>query len=106
MACLLSLAPPLVLEGARLAATVLSGWAREFLSRAAWDHLTALLPVPSLPLTTLPLGDQLANTTFPETVPAFLREAGLSTGTVQAVGSAWTWSCLALAAWRRAHAGR
>ena len=37
VACLFSLALPLLLEGARVAASVLSGWAWELLSRVAWD---------------------------------------------------------------------
>ena len=106
VACLFSLALPLLLEGARVAASVLSGWAWEFLSRVAWDLLAALLPVPLSPYSAPPSGDLLANATLPETVPAFLRGAGPSTEMVQAVGSAWTWSCLALAAWRKARAGR
>ena len=47
-----------------------------------------------------------ANATLAATVPAVLLGAAPSADTAQAVGTAWTWSCLALATWRRVQARR
>ena len=75
----------------------LARWAWELASQAAWECLATQL------LRTTPAF--LANATLPGTVPANLLGAGPSTETVQAVGTVWTWSCYALAAWRKRRPG-
>ena len=102
VACLLSLALPLVQNGARLVTAGLARWAWELASQAAWEYLASRLSAPPSPL---PAALQ-ANATLAATVPAVLLGAGPSADTAQAVGTAWTWSCLALATWRRIQARR
>ena len=102
LACLLPLAVPLAWGGARLVAAALARWAWEFLTQAAWEYLaTQLLPTPAA-VTAF----TASNATQPGTVPAILLGAGPFTETVQTVGSVWTWSCYAIAAWRKSHARR
>ena len=101
-ACLLSLALPLVQNGARLVTAGLARWAWELATQAAWEYLASRLSAPPSPL---PAALQ-ANTTLAATVPAVLLGAGPSADAAQAVGTAWTWSCLALATWRRIQARR
>ena len=102
LACLLPLAAPLAWGGARLVAAALARWAWEFVTQAAWEYLaTQLLPTPAA-VTAF----TASNATQPGTVPAILLGAGPSTEAVQTVGAVWTWSCYALAAWRKSHTGR
>jgi hypothetical protein len=101
-ACLLSLAWPLLLGTVRLLAASVTGWAWDLLARVAWDSLAAQLPSGPSPL----LAVLEANTTLPAALPALLLEAAPPAGEVHAVGTAWTWACLALATWRRHRAGR
>ncbi len=100
--CLLSLAWPLLLGALRLLAASVSGWAWDLLAHAAWDRLAAQLPSGPLPL----LAVLEANSTLPAALPAILLEAVPPAGEVHAVGSAWTWACLAVATWRRHRTGR
>ena len=102
MVCLLSLAWPLVLGSVRLVTAGVSRWAWDLLVQATWDHLAAQLPTGPPPL----LAMLEANTTLPAAFPAILLEAGPPADEVHAVGTAWTWACLALATWRRHRAGR
>jgi hypothetical protein len=102
VACLLTMAWPLILRAASLVAASVSRWAWDFLAQAAWGRLAAQLPTPALSL--LPTPE--ANATLAAVVPALLLEAGTPAGAVQAVGAAWTWACLALATWRRLRSGR
>ena len=100
--CLLSLALPLAQGGARLATVGLARWAWGLASQAAWEYLAArLLASPS----SLPVLPQ-ANTTLTATVPAILLEAAPSAEAAQAVGTVWTWSCFAIATWRRVQVRR
>jgi len=101
-ACLFSLALPLPLGGVRLATAGLARRAWGFASQAAWGDLAAQLLASSASLPGLPE----ASATPIATVPAILLEGAPSTETAQIAGNVWTWSCLALAAWRGAHAGR
>ena len=102
LACLFPLAAPLAWGNARFVATGLARWAWELATQAAWEYLAGRL------LLTEPASLLLfaANTTLAETVPAILLGAGPSTETGQTVVSVWTWSCYALAAWRKTHARR
>ena len=79
-----------------------SRWAWDLAAQAAWDHLAAHLPTGPSPLHAV----LEANTTLPTALPAILLEAAPPAGEVQAVGSAWTWACLALASLRRLRTGR
>ena len=102
LACLLPLTVPLAWGGARLVATALARWAWESATQAAWEHLaTQLLPTPAA-VTAF----TASNVTLPGTVPAILLGAGPSTEAVQTVRAVWTWSCYALAAWRKSHTRR
>ena len=96
------LTAPLVWGGARLVATGLSRWAWELATQAAWEYLEGQLwrnePAPLPPLS--------ANSTLAAMVPAILLETGPSAGTLQTVGAVWTWSCYALAAWRKTQTRR
>ena len=99
---MLSLALPLVQSGARLATVGLARWAWGLASQAAWEYLASrVLASPS----SFPVLPQ-ANATLAATVPSILLEAAPSAEAAQAVGTAWTWSCLALATWRRVQARR
>ena len=102
LACFLPLAVPLAWGGARLVAAGLARWAWELESQAAWEYLATRL-LHTIPAFPAPLA---ANTALPGTVPAILLGAGPSTETVQAVGIVWTWSCYALAAWRKSQTRR
>ena len=102
VACLLTMAWPLILRAASLVVASVSRWAWDLLAQAAWDHLAAQLPTGPSPLLTV----LEANTTLPAALPAILLEAAPPAGEVHAVGSAWTWACLALATWRKLRAGR
>ena len=102
LACLLPLTAPLVWGGARLVATGLSRWAWELATLAAWEYLEGLL-LRTEPASLPPLA---ANATLAATVLAILLGAGPSTETLQTVGTVWTWSCYALAAWRRTQTRR
>ena len=102
LACLFPLAVPLAWGGARLVAVALARWAWELTTQAAWEYLaTQLLPTPTV-MTAL----HAANMTWPGTVPAILLGAGPSTEAVPTVGAVWTWSCYALATWRKSQARR
>jgi len=101
-ACLHGLALPLVLHCARLAVDGLARWAWELASRAAWEYLASQLLTSSSALPALPE----VNTTLPATVPAILLGAAPSAETAQVGGTIWTWSCLAVAAWRRTRGRR
>ena len=101
-ACLFSLALPLAQGGARLAAVGVARWAWGLASQAAWEYLAAQLLAPP---TSLPM-PPLANATLAVTVPALLQEAVPPANAAQAVGTAWTWACLALAAWRKTQTRR
>ena len=102
LACLLPLTAPLVWGGARLVATGLSRWAWELATQAAWEYLEGqLLHTEPAPLPLL-----ATNATSAATVPAILLGAGPSAETLQTVGTVWTWSCYALAAWRKTQARR
>ena len=102
VACLLTMAWPLALRAASLVVTSVSRWAWDLLAQAIWDYLAAQLPTGPSPL----LAVLEANTTLPAAFPAILLEAAPQAGEVHAVGSAWTWACLALATWRRLRSGR
>ena len=102
LACIFPLTAPLAWGGARLVTAGLSRWAWELATQAAWEYLEGQLwraEPASLP----PLA---VNSTLAATVPAILLEAGPSTGTLQTVGAVWTWSCYALAAWRKTQSRR
>ena len=98
LACIIPLTAPLVWGSARLVATGLSRWAwelgGEYLEGQLWRAEPASLP---------PLA---VNSTLAATVPAILLGAGPPTGTFQTVGAVWTWSCYALAAWRKTQTRR
>ena len=102
LACLLPLAAPLAWGGARLVAAGLAKWVWELATLAAWEYLASLL-LHAEPASLPPFA---ANATLAETFPAILLGAGPSTETIQTVGSVWTWSCYALAAWRKTQARR
>ena len=53
-----------------------------------------------------PLPLLATNATSAATVPAILLGAGPSAETFQTVGTVWTWSCYALAAWRKTQTRR
>ena len=102
LACIFPLTAPLAWGGARLVIAGLSKWAWELATQAAWEYLESQLwraEPTSLP----PLA---VNSTLAATVPAILLEAGPSTGAFQTVGAVWTWSCYALAAWRKTQTRR
>ena len=102
LACIFPLTAPLAWGGARLVTAGLSKWAWELATQAAWEYLEgqlwrtepASLPPPSV------------NSTLAATVPAILLGTGPPTGTFQTVGAVWTWSCYALAAWRKTQTRR
>ena len=102
LACPIPLAAPLAWGGARLVVTGLARWVWELATQAAWEYLAGRLVLTE----PAPLPPFAANTTLAGTVPAILLGAGPSTETIQTVGSVWTWSCYALAAWRKTHARR
>ena len=91
--CLLSLALPLAQGGARLATVGLATWALGLASQAAWEYLAARLLASPSSLPALPQAN-------------ILLEAAPSAEAAQAVGTVWTWSCFALATWRRVQARR
>ena len=80
----------------------LSKWAWELATRAAWEYLEGQL----LHTEPAPLPHLATNVTVAATVPAILLETGPSTGALQTVGAVWTWSCYALAAWRKTQTRR
>ena len=102
LACFLPLTAPLAWGGARLVAAGFSRWAWELATLAAWECLEGLL-LRTEPASLPPLA---ANATLAAKVPAILLGAGPSTETLQTVGTVWTWSCYALAAWRKTQARR
>ena len=102
LACLLPLTAPLAWGRARFVAAGLSRWAWELAARAAWEYLEGQL----LHTEPAPLPRLATNVTAAATVPAILLGAGPSAETLQTVGTVWTWSCYALAAWRKTHARR
>ena len=102
LACLLPLTAPLAWGGARFVAAGLSRWAWELATRAAWEYLEEQL----LHTEPAPLPHLATNVAAAATVPAILLGAGPSTETLQTVGTVWTWSCYALAAWRRTQTRR
>ena len=102
LACLLPLTAPLAWGGARFVVAGLSKWARELATRAAWEYLGGQL----LHIGPAPLPHLATNVTAAATVPAILLGAGPSAETLQTVGTVWTWSCYALAAWRRTQTRR
>lgn len=98
--CLLPLASPLALAGARYVTAGISRWAWDLASQAAWEYFSSrLLAAPALPLV-----KSEANTTAAATIPAILLGAESSVGVAQTMGMVSTWSCLALSAWRKARA--
>ena len=102
LACFLPLAAPLAWGGACLVAAGLSRWVWELATLAAWEYLEGLL-LHTEPASLPPLA---ANAILAATVPAILLGARPSTETFQTVGTLWTWSCYALAAWRKMQARR
>lgn len=98
--CLLLLALPALAAGARQLMGVVAGWAWDTVTRAAWRQLAGQLPTaPEDPF--LQMLAAATNSTAPPQAVSLLQGALAGPVEAQALGSAWTWSCLAFAAWRR-----
>ncbi len=96
-ACVCGLVLPVALRCTRLVVAGLARWVWELASQAVWEHLASQLLTSTSPLPAL----LEANATTPETVPAILLGVVPSAEAAQMGGTIWTWSCLAMAVWRR-----
>ena len=98
--CLVALALPALAAGTRHMVDYLAGWAWDLAIQAAWQHLTGRLPAAAEgPL----MHAATANVTIPFQPVAYLQEALTEYEEVQALGSAWTYAFMTLAAGRRLH---
>ena len=100
--CLVALALPALAAGARHMVDYLAGWAWDLSTQAAWQHLIGRLPAAAEgPL--MQVLAATANVTIPLQPVAYFQEALTEYEEVQALGSAWTYAFMALAAGRRLH---
>ena len=97
LGCLLALLWAAAAGAVRLLVSSAVSWAWQLLAQAAWEALAHSWPA----LDHLPLQAAAANATTALPVLTYLPEVAWEPGEVQAWGSAWTWCCLALSAWRR-----